>query len=172
MGVRLPSARRNLTSPVREKGDIMKKRSLPTGSSLWEGSVLLLFSVALLAHSLYSHYTGLPVSWQMSPYLFPALVGGGLLFPGLRIMFSPKERGEKTEERRGSIQGVLPMVCGTGVYLLLLPVLGFLPSTVLFLIGTLGLLGKRNWRQTLFLSVLLPVVLHGLFSGLLHVMLP
>ena len=51
-------------------------------------------------------------------------------------------------------------------------VLAFLPTTVLFLIGTLGLLGKRNWRQTLFLSILLPVALYGLFSGLLHVMLP
>ncbi len=146
-----------------------------------EGMQCLLFfglGVGLLVYSLYQHSHS-NIDWVMSPYLFPLLISIFLLLLAVSlaaetIRNAKIETGqEKMKNSGAAYRGkFLLSVAGILVYYLVMPYLGFILSSLLFLAAMFWLLGERRWQLILLLSAGTTFILYGIFHGLLHVMLP
>ena len=80
---------------------------------------------------------------------------------------------EKMKNSGAAYRGkFLLSVAGILVYYLVMPYLGFILSSLLFLAAMFWLLGERRWQFILLLSAGTTFVLYGIFHQLLHVMLP
>lgn len=85
--------------------------------------------------------------------------------------------GERLEEDSFATEGIsYKFLLGTiGVsilYVILLPVIGYVIVTPLFLIAMIRLLGKKKWLHNIAISILLTVSLYLLFGKMLGVVLP
>ncbi len=153
----------------------MDKKISPT---ILDSLAFLLLSVALFCYSLYRHYNGLPVEWQMSPYLFPALLSVFLfllslsLFAEGRRQSTSRGKTDSTAKKAADYRGVLVTIAASVLYVALMPVIHFLPATVLFLAGMLCYLGERRRWLVGLLSVGTSVAIYVLFALMLNVMLP
>ena len=110
------------------------------------------------------------LGWALSPYLMPLMLGIGFVLLGLWGMLSPNPQGEKSApqlSRRMIL--VLAMVV---IYVILLPVLGFVLATGLALLALTRYLGEKRLWVNLTLSFGVSVGLYLLFARLLHVLLP
>ncbi len=146
-----------------------------------EGMQCLLFfglGVGLLVYSLYQHSHS-SIDWVMSPYLFPLLISIFLLLLTVSLVTETIRNvkveavQEKTKNSGNTYRGkFLLSVAGILVYYLVMPYLGFILSSLLFLAAMFWLLGERRWQFILLLSAGTTFVLYGIFHQLLHVMLP
>lgn len=158
------------------------KKSLLRNASFQESVFVGLCSAGLLAYSLYHHHFDRNTSeWKMSPYLFPVLISVfgfllavSLLADALHELRAPEPEAAAAGEdgvKKNPI-GALVLVGASVLYYLLLPVLHFIPATVLYLLGLFVYLGERKWWKLALLSVLTTGAVYGLFGLLLHVRLP
>lgn len=137
-----------------------------------------LCSAGLLTYSLYHHYFDKNTSeWKTSPFLFPTLIAVfGLLLTVSLVTDALRERrtGEGLEKSGGGKNpvGVLVLIGAAVAYYFLLPILHFIPATVLFLAGLFLYLGERKWWKIVLLSVITTVLVYELFGVALHVRLP
>lgn len=137
-----------------------------------------LCSVGLLVYSLYHHYFDRNTSeWKMSPYLFPTLISvfGLLLTLSLVADAFNEMRHPEQEEKSSSkknLIGVLVMVAAALVYYILMPILTFIPATMLFLVALFIYLGERKWWKLLLLSGITTAAIYVLFGIALNVRLP
>ena len=58
------------------------------------------------------------------------------------------------------------------VFVLVLPIIGFIPSCILFLIGYGVLLNATNIPKLAIVAILITIVIYVLFQGVLDIMLP
>lgn len=145
-----------------------------------ESVLFFLLSIALLVYALYKHYTGLPVSWEMSPYLFPVLISVflfllsiSLFADGRKQYAAGEERGQAAEEKPATDwKSTLFTVVAAVIYFLLMPVIKFIPATILFLVAMFWFLKERRWWLVAILSVATAGLIYVMFGVLLNVMLP
>ena len=141
-------------------------------------------SAALLAYSLYHHHFDRNVKeWKTSPFLFPTLISAfGLLLMVLLLAEARRESAKDRTETAGARETIRPaflkgqvipaFIAVSAAYVLLMPHLHFIPSTVLYLSSLLFLLGERKPGNILLLSCIAAGAVWFLFGVLLHVRLP
>lgn len=111
----------------------------------------------------------------LGPGFFPTLIAGLLaVFAAWQLVTSLlKKKSEDTPAPPKN--SLLAIFAVTGVYMAILPLVGFLVSTPLFLIAG-GLVisedPKRKWKPVVLSSMVTTGVLYTVFSVLLHVPLP
>ncbi len=156
-----------------------EKRSLLHTASFQDSIFVGLCAAGLLAYSLYHHYFDKNTSdWKTSPYLFPTLISVfGLLLTVSLVMDALQElrSGEAVKKDTGSkrnLVGVLVLIGASLAYYFLLPILHFIPATIIFLAALFLYLGERKWWKIALLSVIAAVAIYLLFGVALNVRLP
>ena len=142
-----------------------------------EGLVVLLLGIALGGYSLYMFRTAaVKTSWIMSPYLFPLLlsvftilVSLSLLLEAIHEMRTTAGSGGKGKMNLKSV-AVVMLLCIA--YAALLPHLGFILTSMLFLAAFIWFLGERRIWLVAAISLVMPLLLYGIFGVLLSVRLP
>ncbi len=135
-------------------------------------------SLALLIYSLYHHYFDRNTSgWKTSPYLFPTLISVfGLLLAFSLLMDARQALRASHETAKSSdkpnINGVLAVIGISLIYYFAMPLLTFVPATLLFLLALFIYLGERKWWKLLLLSGVTTGAIYVLFGMLLNVRLP
>ena len=154
-------------------------RGLLRTASFQDSIFVGLCSAGLLAYSLYHHYFDKNTSaWKTSPFLFPTLIAVfGLLLTFSLVTDALQElragTAEKAEAKgKKNPVGVLVLVAAAVAYYLLMPVLHFIPATVLLLCALFVYLGERKWWKIALLSGLTTAAVYVLFGVALHVRLP
>ncbi len=136
-----------------------------------EGFIFLLVSLCAIVYSLVEHQRA-KVVWQQSPYLFPLLVAVFLLPLSLSLLRSAGKENKDGEPMLFLVRDTVVVALGTVVYVIVMPHLTFLVSTVLFLFALFFYLGERRYLLISLLSVGFTSLMYLLFGKLLHVMLP
>ena len=137
-----------------------------------------LCSAGLLAYSLYHHRFDRNTSeWKMSPYLFPTLISVfgfllaiSLLADALHELRGGRE-GAAAAGKKNPV-GVLVLVGASFLYYLLMPVIHFIPATILYLLGLFLYLGERKWWKLALLSLITTFAVYARFGLGLNVRLP
>ena len=127
-------------------------------------------------------------SFSIGPAAFPRLVLGGLiLLSAVMIVQSlgfgakapEQEKSEKPAAAEGwDLKSFITQASFIGliiVYILLLPVLGYIPATVLFLFVAMMMLGKRSPRRAVIYAIVsagVTLVMKFVFQDLLLLFLP
>jgi putative tricarboxylic transport membrane protein len=112
---------------------------------------------------------------------FPKLMGGLLILLSIGMAVEnyfristgqSKPSDEDKKKRKGDLArlGAVALICL--LYYLLFQPLGFLLSSLLFMLGFLTFLGVRKWHVILPLSVLVPLCVYLLFKTILGAPLP
>lgn len=148
--------------------------------SLQDALLFAVFGIALLIHALSKHYAQAMPDWKMSPYLFPLLVSIFLILLSaslaadgrreLKQSVEPKQNEASLQPTYG--KKVLFAVLFSIAYYILMPILTFIPSTILFLTVMFLYLGERRPLVIGLISVLTAVIVYALFALGLNVMLP
>ena len=156
------------------------KKSLLKMPSFQDAAFIGLCSTGLLFYSLYHHHFDRNTSeWKTSPFLFPVLISVfGLLLMVSLIADAVRERktadvvGKKAEKEKHNLQGAIVLIAASVAYYFLLPVIHFIPATILYLAGLFVYLGERKWWKVLLLSVIAAALIYLLFGRGLNVRLP
>lgn len=136
-------------------------------------------SVLLMALAVFiiNESTKMPAAYgTLGPAFFPKLLGGSLAAFAACILlsaFMSKQDGE--QESSIPKVSLLVIMAVTGIYLLLLPSLGFLIMTPVYLAVTGILISgdiKKHYRGILLNGVVATIVLYFLFAQVLNVALP
>ena len=142
-----------------------------------EGLVILLLGIALGVYSLYKFYTAaVKTSWIMSPYLFPLLLSAFTVLVSLSLLLEAVHelRAAAKEDGKGKMNlknvAVVMLLCIA--YAVLLPHLGFIFASMLFLAALIWFLGERKIWLLAAISVVMPLLLYVIFGVLLSVRLP
>ena len=143
----------------------------------WDRVLLLVLAVlagglALASRSLIVPYP-LAAAWFESSAFFPLLALGLMALAGLVEVFNRRRAFElKGSEELNSSQARMGLAWAMlglfGLYILSVPWLGYLSSTLLFLVASSRVLGFA-WRTTWALSLPLALVMWWVFSKLLKV---
>ncbi|MDD7401604.1 MAG: tripartite tricarboxylate transporter TctB family protein [Eubacteriales bacterium] len=148
--------------------------------SLQDALLFAVFGIALLIHALSKHYAQAMPDWKMSPYLFPLLVSIFLILLSTSLAADGRrelKQSAEPKQNEASLQlnygkKVLFTVLFSIVYYILMPILTFIPSTILFLTVMFLYLGERRPLVIGLISVLTAVFVYALFALGLNVMLP
>ncbi|MDD7202219.1 MAG: tripartite tricarboxylate transporter TctB family protein [Sphaerochaetaceae bacterium] len=140
-----------------------------------ESMLFFVLAVSLLVYSLAGHRQ-ISLPWKLSPYLFPLLVSLFLLI----LSFCLFAEGVRSDQKGASCRpfpktewrNVLATLAFCLAYYFAMPHIGFILSTIVFLVLLFLLLGERRPLVVGTLSVATSVVIYYLFHVLLHVMLP
>ena len=142
-----------------------------------EGLVILLLGIALGGYSLYMFRTAaVKTSWIMSPYLFPLLLSVFTILVSLSLLLEAihEVRAAAGSDRKGKMNlksvAVVMLLCIA--YAALLPHLGFILTSMLFLAAFIRFLGERRIWLVGVISLVMPLLLYGIFGVLLSVRLP
>ncbi len=138
--------------------------------TFYEGVGFLLLACSLVVYALY-HHAEAQVPWKQSPYLFPLLIAL-FLFPLALSVIKEGLHEQRRENTAFQGKAVLVVIAATALYIGLMGVVGFLISTVLFLVLIIGYLGEKRRVLVVGIAILFPCILYVLFAMLLHVMLP
>lgn len=146
-----------------------------------EGNLFLIFSLFILHESSGMRNFG---DSFMSPGLFPALFGFMMFLLAFKLMRRGYKEVVKEEENKPDIASagkqklkdflrVLIVTVLSVVYIwLLLPSVGFIPATIIFLSIFMIFLGERRIIYLLPISLFSPVLLYIVFRILLGIRLP
>ena len=121
-----------------------------------------------------------------APKIFPAIIGGGLLLSGLLLMLETyRKRQPVVPAAAPSSQAVAPasqdrqrpgvllgMLAWTVVYYFAFEPVGYLVSTVVFLLGLLTMFHRKKPRTNLAVALGFTAVIYAIFTQLLHVPMP
>ncbi|WP_436638330.1 tripartite tricarboxylate transporter TctB family protein [Microbaculum sp. FT89] len=138
------------------------------------GGFLIAFGAALAGYS--QTFPAIP-GQTYGAAIFPTAVaigfagcGGLLVMHGLRSNARHLGTAEWMLNRRAVVGVALAVLAITG-YILLAPVIGFIPVMAAMLLG-LFLFLRVRWPMAVVLAAVVTVVIHGVFAGLLLVPLP
>lgn len=147
-----------------------------------DGAAVTCLGLAFLIFSLVQfHAMSAKVSWMMSPYLFPILVGILAVILGIGMLRegmaeeTPQAQEQEKAEGRSAVRKAVDTLCViamTVLYDLALPHLGFLGATPLYLAAMTVFMGERKWYAVLAVAVLAPLALYAVFRLGLQVRLP
>ncbi|MEC1523861.1 tripartite tricarboxylate transporter TctB family protein [Neobacillus niacini] len=142
-------------------------------SGVWAGVILLIFSLVFLLNSFDLAYIS---DIGPGPGFFPVWLSGILSILSLLyivVSFKNKDSEDSEEERlpKGeALKNILLILISMTLFTILLPILGFIMSSTIFLF-TLLFSGYR-WFVNLAISFGVSIILYGLFDRLLDVQLP
>jgi putative tricarboxylic transport membrane protein len=126
----------------------------------------------------------------LGPKIFPAIIGGGLLLSGLLLMLETYRKRRQVlsvsaaapspappapahapqdRQRPGVLLG---MLAWTVVYYFAFEPVGYLVSTVVFLLGLLTMFHRKKPRTNLAVALGFTAVIYAIFTQLLHVPMP
>lgn len=154
----------------------MKPESSLRGRS-WDRLFLLVLAVLAGGLALTSRTLIVPypqaVAWFESAAFFPLLALGLMALAGVVEVFNRRhaielKESEELNSSRARMGLVWAMLCLFGLYMLAVPWLGYLSSTLLFLVASSRVLGF-SWRITWALSLPLALVMWWVFLKLLKV---
>lgn len=108
--------------------------------------------------------------------VLPKGLGYVLLVLSIGLFFEKNvETGTKKERRNVKKEDLLLLLTILGIillYILLLEVIGFVLTTIAFLLVTTRRLGYRNWKVNSLVAVLFSLILYFSFNYLLNIYLP
>ena len=155
------------------------KKSLLRNANCLDSIFVGLCSAGLMAYSLYHHHFDRNTSeWKTSPFLFPVLISvfglllaASLMADAVHELRAPED-AEKAEDGRHNLVGALVFIGASIAYYLLMPLIHFIPATILFLAGLFVYLGERKWWKIALLAVITTGAVYALFGLGLNVRLP
>ncbi len=141
--------------------------------------VLLLFCFICLGNLLFG-MSGMMEYDPMGPSAWPIILLVLLiLLLGIQMaVLLKKNRGAAVADTKVlsvNRKDALKLACAAGilvVYIVLLDKIGFLPSTPLFMLSYMGLLGQKNRKIKIVVALAATCILYILFSRILQVPLP
>jgi len=113
----------------------------------------------------------------LGPSVYPKLVGTGLVILGA-ILFVMAARSKDAEpKKKASLQGqgggrIIALVFAGVAYIIIFERLGFIITTMLFIIAIMFITGERKWKRSFSAAVIIPLCLYLVFKELLNVLLP
>ncbi len=137
---------------------------------VWAGIGVFFFALTFLLLSLEFSYTG-PAG--PGPGFMPLWISGFMLILSFfYILESVKDKDGAGEPlpRGAALKNVLLILLCLVLYLVLLPILGFLAASVLFLFTLF--VRRIKWYTSIGTAVIVPFFLFWLFGSVLHVDLP
>lgn len=155
-------------------------KKLIKNKAMHEAMLFLMMSIGLLIHALTKHYAQSMPDWKMSPYLFPLLVSFFLFLLSISMLadarrtlkISEEEKQEKVSPQPIYWKKILMVIILSIAYYTIMPLITFIPSTILFLVLMFLYLGERRPLIISLISVLTAGTLYALFAMGLNVMLP
>lgn len=135
----------------------------------------LVFAMFGLATGVYS-FTALKIGSvsQPGPGMFPLICGIGIIIMCLLWLFRNRNECNESEPlwSDGNWYRPLLAVVSMALYAALMEKLGYVFSTLLFLIAWQVLIEREKWRKTAIIAITGTVVMYILFVYLLKVALP
>ncbi|TWA72639.1 tripartite tricarboxylate transporter TctB family protein [Azospirillum brasilense] len=152
----------------------------PRSADLFAGAVVAVVAVAAIVVS-----GGFPtmagLDTDVGPARFPIIYAGALLVLSAILVIGrlmPK-RGASAEPAEPQAPAevfrfhrVAIGVVATAVYIYMLSLIGYLPTTVVFLIGMMRLMGMRSWVRAPIIAVAVTAFLYLVFLYALQIPLP
>jgi len=160
--------------PAATSPETAQSKPLPAGE-LKMLALLFVICVALFGDSLRS--PGVFQGVSAGPGSIPQLVAGALILMVTGLVISHLRKGYK-EGSFGDLvhylfdKEVVLLIITVSIYGLIIEPIGFVPATILFLVGTMFLLDRKQLVKKLLISVLTVGVLYLIFSTLFQVVLP
>ncbi len=136
-----------------------------------EGSVFLVVSILGIIFSIRCH-AAMDMEWKLSPYLFPLVISLILFALSISLLIEGRKKVYREVKDETHWRDIFLYVAICFVYYLVISYIGFIASTILFLVVVFRLLGVRKWWFIALLSVVATLAIYILFARLLHVMLP
>lgn len=142
-----------------------------------DGLVVTLLGLWLLVYAVNSFLNArVKAPWIMSPYLFPMILAGAAILLGLIILIPALvSAGKSGQDDKGPalrLLDVIVVLCLSILYDIIMRYIGFIPATILLLLGMIAFLGERRVKVLVPIAVLTPVILTLIFKVGLGVRLP
>jgi len=145
-----------------------------SNNNIQESIFFMTVALILLVYALVNHYA-VNIEWKMSPYLFPVLISIFLVFLSVSLfsdgLHQIRQNKHEKPEKNNWMRALVVVVVSV-LYYILLPIITFIPATILFLVALFLYLGERRWWLITLLSISTAIAIYFIFSTLLHVMLP
>ena len=108
----------------------------------------------------------------LSSAFFPSLLFSLMLICGILLIFQGKKRQEKTPFPALRWNQLIPMLLSLTLYVTLLEYVGFIISTIIFVITAMLVFGERNKKSLVIVPITTAVVVYYLFSVAFMIVLP
>jgi len=108
---------------------------------------------------------------EVGPKAYPMALAAVLALLSLALMRGGGKGAGSTLTRDMVVFGFLPILAMLALYVLLVPVLGFVVCTVALLLACFRLKGERNWKVNAAVAVGSSLAIWALFAWLLNVQL-
>ncbi|MBK1842857.1 tripartite tricarboxylate transporter TctB family protein [Azospirillum sp. YIM B02556] len=151
----------------------------PRSADIGAGIVVAVVAIAAIVVSRDFPTTGLDS--DVGPARFPLIYAGVLVVLSAILIIGrllPTRRNRESAaapSQPGSGFRFVPVAIGivaTAVYIYLISLIGYLPTTVVFLVGMMRLMGQRSWVRTPLLAVGITAFLYLIFLYGLQIPLP
>ncbi len=110
---------------------------------------------------------------QPGPGAFPFISGAGIVILCLIwIIANPVQSASEPLWGKGQLVRPVIAVAATAAYAMLMEPLGYVPSTLLFLVAWQVLIEGEKWKKTALVAIIGTTVMYVLFGYLLSVALP
>jgi putative tricarboxylic transport membrane protein len=139
------------------------------------------FTAAILCIAVFYTYVAfaglsfLSSTGRLGPGFFPRIVGVALIATCLYSLWGDLRARRAAGEEEG-LSGfwriTVAVAALSGLFVLLLDVLGGLLAMVAYMLATLALLNRGRWLQNLLVATLLPAALYVLFDVWLNAAMP
>lgn len=107
------------------------------------------------------------------PGMFPILLAGLILISALTLALltlrMPKEKDTEIDLRSKNVLNVYITMAGLIVYVILLPLIGFIVTSSIMLTLYIKWFGKRSWWKCILIGVLFSIGIFLLFGSVLNV---
>lgn len=134
------------------------------------GIFLILFSVIGLIST--STINVRMTASKVSPKAYPTILFIALIVCALFLIVQGIRRREKSPYPTFNLKRILPLVGLLLFYAFFLKLIGFIATTLIFLVGAMLLLGERRPIVIIAVSLVFSVGLYFLFTKLLMIALP
>lgn len=135
------------------------------------GCLILLATLFLIAHTFNDAYNVSILTAGRGPVFYPRFVlAAMLLFSLLVIQSGVGKRPDAISTK--SFLTVLSVIAVSGMYIASIITMGFLMPTIAFSIVLPILLGYRNWKITVVVGAIYPVVVWYVFQKIFLIVLP
>ena len=108
---------------------------------------------------------------------FPKMLVVGLIGASLSMVLvtCKSKRGEQFDSislRKPAMHRVVLILAATVLYAMVMKPLSFIAGGTLYLFTVTFVLGNRNWKQMILVSVIVPIVVFFIFKNILGITLP
>lgn len=147
----------------------MKQKRLSESISFAVAAIIASGTIALALQ--FPHAQDAPSGPDSFP-IFLGIVLAGLAVCGMIQSLKKTKQDIEDESAKSNRMSMLLLAGATALYLLLMPLLGFISGTALLCMAVLMTLGYRNPARALAAGFIAAFALYGLFGLLMNVVLP